>query len=618
MEYVTKERMREIEKDAIENRGIPVLKLMEAAGIAVVTEVMKRSPKGYAAIFCGYGNNGGDGMVAVRHLFKKGYGVKCFIVGPPRTFSPETNANLEQLLKLGITPEIISSAGNVAKVVGLLSSATIIVDAIFGIGIKPPLKPVYTELIDVLNAHGLPIIAVDIPTGLDADSGEPVGAAIKAVATVTMGYPKKAFENPGAAIYTGEIVVAGIGLDKKTGTADTKATAPYKTIRLREGKKGRIVPGHPWIHKAQMQKTDPAIKPGDIVTVQKSDGSFLGRGYFNPRSGMAARILTFNEELIDKRFFTAKITAAAEKRKKLLETTNAYRAVFSEADSLGGLIVDVYKDTAVFQVLTLGMERQKEAIVDCIREALKPEFIYEKSESPYREIEGMKDARGWWGDKGNSVVEIFEGSIRFLVDIEKGHKTGFYLDQRKSRAAMEAFAKNKKVLDLFCYTGGFSISAAAYGASSVRGVDIKEDWLEIARKNVLLNGIPGNIEFTKGNAFDVLRDIYKSGEKFDVIIIDPPSFLRKRESIENASKGYKDLNLIAMKTLNEGGTLATFSCSHNMPNEIFSDILKRAAADAKKKLDILKRCHQAEDHPIVKAIPETQYLKGYFMKVSSI
>ena len=390
-----------------------------------------------------------------------------------------------------------------------------------------------------------------------------------------------------------------------------------KNIRLRSGKKGVVRPGHPWIFKTQLLKTDPAIKPGDIISVTDDSGKFLGRGYYNPKSEIAIRLFTFIDEPIDGSFFYKKIAAAFDKRKTLSSVTNAYRAVFSEADSLPGLIVDIYNDTAVFQVLTLGMDKVKSQIADAIDEILKPKFIYEKSVSPFREIEGVKDITGWWGDEGTSPVGIFEGKVKFLVDFVRGHKTGFYLDQRRSRMALEHLVKGKRVLDLFCYTGGFSVSAAVCGASYVRGADIKEDWLKLARENAALNNAAEKTEFIKADAFDALKKTNESGEKFDVIILDPPSFLKTRESIIAAAKGYKELNILAMKALSDPGVLATFSCSHNMPNTMFATIIKEASAASGKKFTILKRCHQAEDHPIVRSIPETEYLKGYFLKISN-
>jgi len=392
------------------------------------------------------------------------------------------------------------------------------------------------------------------------------------------------------------------------------------TIRLRSGKKGRMRPGHPWIFKSQISRSPihdsrSTIKPGDIVSVQDPGGKFLGRGYYNPHSEIAVRILSFHDEKIDGRLITGRIKSAFEKRRQLSAVTNACRVVFSEADKLPGLIIDVYADTAVFQALTLGMDKLKEFVVDGIEEVLKPKYIYEKSSSPFRGLEGLKDVTGWWGGEGKGRLEIFEGKARFLVDIINGHKTGFYLDQRKSRMGLQGLCADKSVLDLFCYTGGFSVSAGLFGARHVKGVDIKEAWLELARENSRLSGVAEKTEFVKADAFKALEDVLRSGQKFDIIIIDPPSFLKTRESLKSASIGYRELNLNAMKCLNSGGMLATFSCSYNMPNDVFSKILKDAAAAAGKKLTILKRCHQSEDHPIVKAIPETEYLKGYFLKV---
>jgi 23S rRNA (cytosine1962-C5)-methyltransferase len=387
-----------------------------------------------------------------------------------------------------------------------------------------------------------------------------------------------------------------------------------KAVRLRTGKKGVIRPNHPWIFKSQLLKTDPAIKPGDIISVTDDKGKFIGRGYYNPKSEIVVRLLTFIDEPVDTDFFRKKITLAVEKRQKLSAVTNAYRAIFGEADCLPGLVVDTYNDTVVFQALTLGIDKFKSEIADAIDDILKPKHIYEKSSSPFRKLEGLGDVTGWWGDEGKGLVEISEGRVKFLVDIIKGHKTGFYLDQRRSRMALENIAKGKKVLDIFCYTGAFSVSAACFGAGRVVGVDIKEEWLKLARENASLNTAGGKTEFIKGDAFEALKKINAAGEKFDIIIVDPPSFLKNKGSVISAARGYRELNVLAMKAVSDGGIIATFSCSHNIPNELFSKIIKESAVQADKKFTILKRCHQAEDHPIVRAIPETEYLKGYFLK----
>lgn len=389
-------------------------------------------------------------------------------------------------------------------------------------------------------------------------------------------------------------------------------------LKVRSGRHGVIRPNHPWIYKSQLLRPEAPVKGGSIVAVWTGDNKFLGRGYYNPNSEIAVRLLTFKNEPVDDAFIDRKIGEAVEKRAVLKARTDSYRAVFSEADSLPGLIIDVYGQTVVFQILTLGMERFITPIVAAIKKYTAARYIYEKSDGPFRKQESLKIVKSWHGDKGNRFVQISEGSARFTIDIYEGHKTGFYLDGRSSRLAMHTVSKSKTVLDLFSYIGAFSIHAALSGAKHVTAVDIKEDWLSLGRKNAELNNVAGKIEFIKCDAFEFLKKAIDSGTKFDVIIVDPPSFLKARYSLASASKGYRELNYMAMKCLNDNGVLATFSCSHNMPNEAFSTVLKEAAAKAGKEMTILKRCHQAEDHPIVRAIPETEYLKGYFLNVRQI
>lgn len=621
MRYVTASEMKEIDRHATEECGIPAARLMENAGIAVAEEAKKTVPPGEAIVFVGYGNNGGDGLVTARHLLKFGYKIKVFFVGKPKSLSPETNSNLEFLVKINVNPQFIANESDIENILGKMAKPGIIIDAIFGIGIKGPLDSFYVTLIDKLNNIGAPIISVDIPSGLDADSGDPSPAAIKAAATVTFGYPKTGFKNPESERFTGKIVVADIGFPKAEDGVmgiNKAAEGKNKTIRLRTGKKGVIKNGHPWIFRSQIQNAALGIKPGDIVTIQTADGKLIGRGYYNPKSEISVRLLNFDNDVIDQNFFDNRFKEALKKREALKAVTSAYRVIFSEADMLPGLIVDIYKDTAVFQALTLGMDKLKPLFLNSILQILSPKYIYERSESPFRKIEGLKDIKMWHGEKGENPVEIFEGKVRLLIDIENGHKTGFYLDQRRSRLALENISKGKKVLDLFCYTGAFSVAAAVYGASEVRGVDTKKEWLDLAEKNAQLNNVLQKIEFVKADAFSALKKICDSGEKFDIVIIDPSSFLKTRESIKMASKGYAELNTLGMKILNDGGVLATFSCSHNMPGAAFSEILKKSAAASGVKISILKRCHQDIDHPIVRTIPETEYLKGYFLKINSI
>lgn len=390
------------------------------------------------------------------------------------------------------------------------------------------------------------------------------------------------------------------------------------SVQLRSGKRGMIKPGHPWIYNNQIFPPKTPVAGGSVVSVWTSDNKYVGRGYYNPTSAITVRLLTFKDEPIDGDFFDRSIRDAVLKRSSLLDKTNAYRAVFSEADSLPGLIVDVYGLTAVFQILTLGMERFIEMIVPAIKKHTGARYVYEKSDGPFRKQENLKIVNSWHTEKSDRYLEIYEGKAKFIIDIYEGHKTGFYLDQRPSRMAMHTVSKGRKVLDLFSYIGGFSIHAALSGASKVTAVDIKEDWLQLGRKNAALNGVADKIEFVKADAFKYLEAAESSGDKFDLIVVDPPSFLKSRSSIVSASKGYADLNSTAMRCLSEGGVLATFSCSHNMPNTAFSGLLKEAAKKCGKELTVVKRCRQAEDHPIVRAIPETEYLKGYFFKVCSV
>lgn len=389
-----------------------------------------------------------------------------------------------------------------------------------------------------------------------------------------------------------------------------------KIIRLRKGKSGRIGAHHPWIFKGQILKLTSSVQPGDIVTVISNEDKFIGHGYFNPASDIAIRLLTFKDEIIDESFLRDRIKEAVEKRSFLNDITDAKRLIFSEADGLPGLIADLYNDTLVMQIFTLGMENLKAPVLEAMKDIINPKYIYEKSDSPFRKIEKLKPIKQWTGAAGNNEIEIREGKAKFLVDISNGHKTGFYLDQRRSRLALADISKNKKVLDLFCYTGGFSINAALGGASNVLGIDIKKDWLELARKNATLNGVSERADFAAGDAFEIMKKMCNSGEKFDIIVVDPPSFLRSKRDLISAAKGYKELNALAFSALNIGGTLCTFSCSHNMPGNTFAHIIKDAAAKGGKKFSILKRCRQDKDHPVIREIPQTEYLKGYFLKVA--
>jgi 23S rRNA (cytosine1962-C5)-methyltransferase len=375
---------------------------------------------------------------------------------------------------------------------------------------------------------------------------------------------------------------------------------------------------HPWIYKNHIISVEPGINSGDIVSIFSSDNICLGTGYYNPVSLIRIRMLSQQEEPITKNFFISRISDAVKKREIIKKISNAYRAVFSEADGLPGLILDLYNDTAVFQITTLGMELFKQDIVSAIREVCNPEYIYEKSDSLARKAEGLKSVAGWHGAGGKEKVEIFEDKARFIVNVTSGHKTGFYLDQRNVRVSAGKLVKGKRVLDLFCYAGAFSIHAALNGAVEVTAVDINNKWLNNLIENAEINNLSGKISHIKSDVFDLLKQYSRDNRQFDMVILDPPSFLKNKSELKTAINGYLDLNRMAMKLLSENGILCTFSCSHHMRNDIFSDIIKQASAQENRKFQIIKRCHQDKDHPIIKGIPETEYLKGYFLSVSSL
>ena len=376
-------------------------------------------------------------------------------------------------------------------------------------------------------------------------------------------------------------------------------------------------PLHPWIYKNHVSEVKKNICAGDVAEIYTHDKRYLGTGYYNPDSVIAIRILSVKQESIDKNFIAERVLQAFTKRDGIRKISNGFRVVSSEADGLPGLVVDLYNDTAVFQINTLGMDRFRNEIVSSISEIIKPAHIFEKSDANVRGIEGLKPALSWHGIEGNERVEIQEGKVKLIVDIVHGHKTGFYLDQRKARMAAGGFAKGSRVLDVFCYTGGFSVHALANKAYEAVCVDLKDQWLDLVKINAGLNNISGSLRCIKGSAFNVLDDLIRDKELFDVIILDPPSFLKSRHGLNTAVKGYLELNRKVMKLLKEKGVLCTFSCSHHMRNEIFSDMLKQAAELENKTFSILKRCRQDKDHPVIPGIPETEYLKGYFLSVNS-
>lgn len=386
-------------------------------------------------------------------------------------------------------------------------------------------------------------------------------------------------------------------------------------IFLKENIRKRVERGHPWVYANEAGKTEGTFEPGDIVSVHNPKGRFLGKGYINPNSQILVRIMSRREEEeIDEPFFRNRIKAAWEYRQKLVDTTNC-RVIFAEADGLPGLIVDKFNNYLSVQMLTLGIDRYRDLIINLLDEVIRPEGIYERNDTHVRELEGLEQRKGFIKGKFDPQTVISENGVKMLVDIENGQKTGYFLDQRENRLAITPLVKNAEVLDAFCHTGSFALHAACFGAKAVTAVDISEQAIATAGKNAELNGVADKITFITANAFDLLRDYQREGRQYDVVILDPPAFTKSARKTESAKKGYKEVNLRGMKLVRPGGFLVTASCSHYMYPEIFRDVLKDAARDAGKSIREVEYRTQAKDHPYLWNYEESLYLKFFILQV---
>jgi 23S rRNA (cytosine1962-C5)-methyltransferase len=394
------------------------------------------------------------------------------------------------------------------------------------------------------------------------------------------------------------------------------------TITVRPGREKPLLQKHPWVFSGAILSEDKGIEPGQIVDIKDQGGRFLARGYANPKSKIRARALSFDPaDRIDAGFFRRRIAQAVARRKSLLDPARqtAARLVMSEADLLPGLIVDRYGDWLVVQALTAGIDRHLEWIYAALKEEVPVKGIVERSDDAVRELEGLPQvARLVWGEEPpRAGVPIKENGLDYVVDALVGHKTGFYLDQRTNHQKIRAHVQGKRVLDVFCYTGGFTLNAAAAGAKSVLSVDASEPALDKVRANLALNGFTDPSRYAQrcGNAFEILRDLEKQGESFDVVILDPPKFAASGAQVDKAARGYKDINLTAFKLLNKGGVLSTYSCSGHVSADLFQKIVFGAALDAGRDAQIIDFLYQADDHPVLLTFPESLYLKGLLCRV---
>lgn len=386
-------------------------------------------------------------------------------------------------------------------------------------------------------------------------------------------------------------------------------------VHLARGRHKRLVEGHPWVFQGEVDFVHGDYEPGDVVTVVDGRGQFLGKGYINPRSQIIVRMLTGHDETVDRAFFKRRLERAWAHRQRLLSDTSACRVVFGEADFLPGLIVDRFGDVLVVQTLALGIDRWLPDIVEILDELLKPRGIYERNDVPVRNLEGLEQRKGVLRGEFDPRLTIVENGLEIGVDVAEGQKTGYFLDQRENRRAVRPYAKDARVLDCFCNVGGFALNAAAAGAREVIAVDASEQALEAARENAERNGLLGQMKFMAGNAFDILRKLEANQERFDTIVLDPPAFAKNKSALEGAVRGYKEINLRAMRMLPEGGFLITCSCSYHMTSDLFKAVVADAALDARRRLRLIEERAQAVDHPIVVGYDESHYLKCLIYEV---
>jgi 23S rRNA (cytosine1962-C5)-methyltransferase len=373
---------------------------------------------------------------------------------------------------------------------------------------------------------------------------------------------------------------------------------------------------HPWVFSGAIDRIDSSIADGDVVDIVTSQGEFLARGYLNRQSQIAGRVLTWDEgEVIDEGFWARRLGLAIVWR--VMGDHEARRLVNAESDGMPGLIVDRYGEWISLQALTLGIEKFKPVIVQQLQSILRPAGIYERSDVDVRAKEGLPHTRGVLaGAEPPDRVEIDEYGYRYLVDVKRGHKTGFYLDQRENRRKIQAYVDGAEVLNLFSFSGGFAVSALKAGAKSVLNVDSSAGALHLAKENLRLNGFGVNdADFIEADVFSYLRQLRAEQRAFDVIIADPPKLAQSQSQLERAARAYKDLNLIALQLLRPGGYLITFSCSGLVTPDLFQKIVFGAAIDARRDAQIVERLSQSSDHPVLLSFPEGEYLKGLVCRV---
>ena len=391
-------------------------------------------------------------------------------------------------------------------------------------------------------------------------------------------------------------------------------------VTLKKGEGRTIKAGGAWIFDNEIDTITGRFKNGEVVTVHDFDGYPMGKGFINQNSKIRIRMVTRKpDQEIDDAFLKMRVKNAWEYRKTTVDTSSC-RIIFGEADFLPGLVIDKYEDVLVVECLALGMEQFKETIVNFLKEILaedgiKIRGVYERSDANERTKEGLSKVKGFIGDAFETNVEIVENGVHYMVDVVNGQKTGFFLDQKYNRLAMQRICKGKKVLDCFTHMGTFALNAGIAGAAEVTGLDISEYAVSQAEANARLNHLENTVHFRQANVLDELPRLAQTGEKYDVVILDPPAFTKSREATKNAIKGYREINMKGLKLVKDGGYLATCSCSHFMTQELLAKTVKEAAKATHKRLRQVEFRTQAPDHPILWAADESYYLKFYIFQV---
>lgn len=389
---------------------------------------------------------------------------------------------------------------------------------------------------------------------------------------------------------------------------------------LKKGEGRALKSGGPWVYDNEIASIMGNFENGDIVIVRDFDGYPLGRGFINTNSKIRIRMMTRNEnQEIDREFLKMRVRDAWEYRKKTVDISSC-RVIFGEADFLPGIVIDKFSDVLVVQSLALGIDKLKMIIIEELKSAMAEDGItirgvYERSDAKVRLQEGMERVKGFIGEPFDTKVQIVENGVKYIVDIEDGQKTGFFLDQKYNRLAIQRLCKDAKVLDCFTHTGSFALNAGIAGAKSVTGVDASQLAVDQATENAELNGLEKSVKFICEDVFELLPKLEAEGEKYDVVILDPPAFTKSKNSIKNAVKGYREINLRGMKLVKDGGYLATCSCSHFMSYELFTQTIGQAARNVHKRLRQVEYRTQAADHPILWSADESYYLKFYIFQV---